>query len=554
MGKTKKDKDVLVDEEEAKRLYQIYLQVQSGDKNALDGLFKQIDSKQICRADEINKEYMLSHLENVLDAESVLDNEKNKQTEEWIDSAYSKVSFQFPCLNKLLYKKKKKFLSEAKNTGYENGKKKKSNNHSKFYEGKYDVSDFNELMYETVIEVFNTKTDENYCLTLDGKKNIKYPICDGASLFKNISYFTSRKINKRAKSSCLDIFDTGYYIEDAEMEISGFDKYAYKKFLHAGRSTSRLMIYSEYLEWLKRYDVHKLFKTTSNNIKAIIETIMNCEDTFIADVVGDVEIGLGMRFVKQKMLQKIIKSRHGINIEQENISKDLELIEQRLLDYLFYALNYGIDKAEKSEGVYKKESERFLFELDKKAYIKIFSKISFEIYDKSIEFINIGNFDSYFRIIEKYEDMVIDIVSLEKGKKKYDMVNYILGDDDLVDDGNGALLNIANTIIAYYQKKEEGYRKDKFKDYKLKGFTDWRNSYWEAELGNEVLNIQLFSSKDVKKPIRRSINKEKLMVYCGYMNFYFCDAEGKVCYSVPKERRIISRANKNHEFFMYNVG
>ena len=79
MGKTKKDKDVLVDEEEVKRLYQIYLQVQSGDKNALDGLFKQIDSKQICRADEINKEYMLSHLENVLDAESVLDNEKNKQ-------------------------------------------------------------------------------------------------------------------------------------------------------------------------------------------------------------------------------------------------------------------------------------------------------------------------------------------------------------------------------------------------------------------------------------------------------------------------------------------
>lgn len=44
------------------------------------------------------------------------------------------------------------------------------------------------------------------------------------------------------------------------------------------------------------------------------------------------------------------------------------------------------------------------------------------------------------------------------------------------------------------------------------------------------------------------------MVYCGFMNFYFCNVENKVCYRVPKDRRIISRANKNHEIFMYNVG
>ena len=43
------------------------------------------------------------------------------------------------------------------------------------------------------------------------------------------------------------------------------------------------------------------------------------------------------------------------------------------------------------------------------------------------------------------------------------------------------------------------------------------------------------------------------MVYCGYMNFYFCNTENKVCYYVPKDRRIIGRANKNHEIFMYNV-
>ena len=44
------------------------------------------------------------------------------------------------------------------------------------------------------------------------------------------------------------------------------------------------------------------------------------------------------------------------------------------------------------------------------------------------------------------------------------------------------------------------------------------------------------------------------MVYCGYMNFYFCDKERMIYYEVPKERRVISSANKNHEIFMYNVG
>ncbi len=30
--------------------------------------------------------------------------------------------------------------------------------------------------------------------------------------------------------------------------------------------------------------------------------------------------------------------------------------------------------------------------------------------------------------------------------------------------------------------------------------------------------------------------------------------EDKICYSLPKNRRIISRANRNHEFSMYDVG
>ena len=58
----------------------------------------------------------------------------------------------------------------------------------------------------------------------------------------------------------------------------------------------------------------------------------------------------------------------------------------------------------------------------------------------------------------------------------------------------------------------------------------------------------------MKKPIQHGINKEKIMAYCGYKNFYFCNVENKICLRVPKDRRIISRANKNHEIFMYNIG
>lgn len=175
------DKDILINDNEIEKLYQIYLRVQSGDKSALNELFKETNGKKICRADIVNKEYRMADMDNVLDSELVLDNDKNEKEEEWMYSVYSKVTFQFLCLNKMLYKKKKAFLSKAKNTGYKNS------GYNKFYDGEYDVSDFNELIYETVIEIFNSKTDEDNCLTLDGKKNVKIPICDGISLLKNIS-------------------------------------------------------------------------------------------------------------------------------------------------------------------------------------------------------------------------------------------------------------------------------------------------------------------------------------------------------------------------------
>lgn len=528
------------------------MRVQAGDKSAMDELFKSVEVKSICKADEIYKKDRMSNMDGVLDVELALEREKSKEEDEWTKSSNSTVAFQFPCLNKLLVAMKKDLLYGTKNTGYENGKKKRKRGHKKYYDGKYDVSDFNELMYEVITEIFNKKTDINNCLTLDGKKNKKYPICDAVSLLKNISYFTSRKINKRAKDSYLDVFDTGYYKEETDEIGSYFDQKALKEFLEldgweSEGDTLRLSIYSECLGWLKKYNIHKLFKANACDIHVILDTIMNNNDVFKVDKSGDKEIGFGMRFVTQKKLQKIIQSSLNMDIAQENLSNDLKIIEQRLLDHLLYSLNYRIDKASKSDGIFEKESERFLYELDEKKYIKVFSRSSYDIYEKSIKFLDSGDYKDYFKAIKKYEDMIIEIITLGE-RNNYDMAGVMLRDDiDLVDNKIEVLSNIANTIIPYYKNLEEEYRKNQLDNYKFKGFTDWRNKFWEAELEDEILKIRLRSSRSVKNPIRYSINRENLIVYCGCINFYFCDTKRKECYCVPKKRRVICRSDKNHE-------
>lgn len=95
---------------------------------------------------------------------------------------------------------------------------------------------------------------------------------------------------------------------------------------------------------------------------------------------------------------------------------------------------------------------------------------------------------------------------------------------------------------------------NKLEGYKANGIINWNCGFWETDIEDNTLKIKLWSSRNVKKPIQHSILKEKLVVYCGYMNFYFCNVEGKIYYGLPKSRRIISRANKNHEILMYNVG
>lgn len=526
------------------RLYQNYVRYQAGDKSALDEVFMEVGKNvgETMRIVELEEEYKLSHTENVLDAGLMQDEIEHKQKERKL-----KVVFAFPCLNRMVSKAKYEYSKNGKFTGYENGKKINSGGYKKFHSGKYDTLELEEVMQEIVIKLFQGR--------LSGS-NID--ITDGVAFLRNIKYYLSKEIGNYNEVLVCNIPETYIDTKDGE-ERSYFDQYSKLIWMQSENKMSRILPYSEYFEWMRRNDVRSLFKANASDIGAIIETIMNREDTFIRNRKGKADLEIGMRLATQKTLQEIIKCRHGINIEQENISKDLELIEQRLLDHLFYSLNYRIGKAAKSEGIYDKESERCLYELDKKAYVKMFNRAGYEIYEKSIRFIdgelNGSDFDHYFNAIKKYEGTVLSVVSKEKGKKKYDMVNLISDNDyDLVDDKTGALLNIAYAMISFYQKRENEYRRNHFGEYKMKGLKDWKNGVWEADLQNENLDIKLWSSKNIKKPIERSINKERLMVYCGYRNFYFCDVESIICYSLPKEKRIITRANKNHEIFMYDAG
>ncbi len=546
------------EDSEADRLYQIYERVQSGEQSALSELFKTAACRQISRSDEIHREYRLSHMDNVLDTELVLDSEKGRQEKEWLHSMDEKVIFQFSCLNKMLYKKKKYFLSLAKNTDCGKGKKAERGGCSKFYGGSYDISDLNGLMYETVIEIFSGKTDENNCLTLDGKRNVKTPIADGVSLLKNISYYTSRRINQRARGRYLDISDTDCFDRNGDRGFSYLDRYEYERFSEAKGGSRRLAMYAEILEWLRGNDACKLFKSNACGIKAIVEAIANCGDTFLPDRTGDIMEGFGMRFVTQKTLGEMIKERYHINIPQEKISRDMEAIEQRLLDHLLYSLNYRIGRAGKSAGIYEKESERFLYELNQKSYVEIFGRTARTLYDESVRFIH-GDTDDmkgkrFLRIVRKHRKRVTKIVSLEKGKKKYDMVNMISEqDNDLVEDKEEALLNIANKLTEHYQKEESDFQDSKLRRYRLYGFADWENGYWEVELSARALKIKLFSSEKVRKPIQHSVSREYLTVYRGCVNMFFCDGEKNLCYRFPRNRRVISRADRNHGILMYKV-
>lgn len=520
---------------DVERLYQNYIRYQSGDKTALDEVFIEVGKKvgETKRIVELEEEYKLSHTENVLDVELV-ENEieyrrKNRKL---------KVVFSFLCLNNMVRKAKYEYSKNGIFTGYENGKKMNFHGYKKFHSGKYDTFELEEEMQEIVIKLFQGK--------LSGSNT---DIVDGRTLLENIKYYLTIQIGKYNELLCKNVSETYVDAETGE-ELSRFDRYSETCWLQSKGRVSRLLLYADALKWLRKNNIHNLFNTTSFDIHAIIDATLKNEHVFEQGKNG------GLRLQKQKELRNIIHRTECRDIEEKNISSDLKLVEQRFIDHLLYSLDYYIGKAPENNGSYERESNRYLYKYETEAYSKIFSRERMTLYEICHAYIdNFIGVNECLVMLQKYEDIMFPILMGERGIKKYDMINLLTMNDDVVsEDFNIVLQNIVNTIMNKFDREEAEKIDCYFKQYEVerkefpKGY-----KYWEAELLKNEMKIKMWSGEDIKNPIRYKISRDCLLVFEGYQNYYFFDCGNKKCYTLIKDKRIISKSDEKHKIIFHKI-
>lgn len=552
-----------LNKKEIELVYDLFLRCQAGDKSVLNDLFK-MQNKQISRIDELIEERRIKSLDNVLNPEMdklirEYDNEDRN-----VDFKNENVIFGFDILNKMLSKIKREYSKSSMETGYENGVKKKHQNCKKYYPGEYDITELPEIMYEVIIAIFQAELDGNGCVTLNGKKN-KLPIIDGVSLLKNISYFCSIQANEEQSKRYKDISGTVDDREDgAQSEsLNLFDRQTLIEWEReeADRWSNqgeilRLLVYADVLEWLREHkdSIYSLFKKDSYEIQAIINTILSNEKVFINENDGC------LQFVKHKELQQLIYEQTGKTITLTNISTNIKLIEQRLIDYLLYSLNYRIGHINKEQIDNKTQriyADCELQELDKKRYFKLFGRESMFIYKICSLCSNGGNTKYFLKHIREHDDAVIPVLSLVKGRKKYDMINLIHGDLDVInnDISHEQIINdIVHTLLCNYKDAEVAKISELKKQYKITDrFSGGKSQMWETELQGNYLKINYWSSENIKRPVSYKIIRDNLLVYEGYDNFYLCDESEMLCYLMPKGKRVITKSDSRHNIFFEKI-
>lgn len=518
---------------DAEELYQEYLKYQNGDKSALDRVF--LEEKDRLR--ELANRYYSNlsgteYMDNVLDSEIIkaeIADEQKKHN--------SKIKFRFRCLNKILSNAKWAFDKNYIDTGYRNGVCLKCG-YKKFHKGKYDTSDIQELMIEIVIKKFQGKLTSNK------------PIINATTLLENIKYHLVREVGKANEILHKNIPESKKSVDcdGEETYHSYFDEFSEKRWMDSQRDIDRLLVYSDSLKWIIKNDIHKLFREDSDDIHAIIDGILRYNHMFKS------KNQEGLTKDPYKKLQEYIVCTTGRNISDNNISMDMRIVEQKLLNHLMYALNYEIDRAPGNSNISKNESKRLLKELDPKRYFKLFGRESMNIYEYCTEYLKAANYypyEDFLPKIKKYDDIVIPILEMEKGKKKYDMVNLLTYNMDMVEeDINTVSDNIAETLIVHYQKIEKDYICNFLAQYNIiDRFRTGKSRYWQANFNDKKkrLNLKFFSEADIKHPVSVKFKRKELLAYEGYKNFYLCNTESKCCYCVPKDNRVISKSKKEHK-------
>lgn len=522
----------------------------------LNYLFK-IQSREINSINELNEKHRIKNvLDNALNPEMEKLSREYEKADDMIDVKNEDVVFTFDILNKMLSKMKRIYSKNIKDTGYENGAKKKYQTYKKYYLGEYDITEIAEIMYEVIIAIFLGELDGNGCVTLNGKENKEIPIIDGVSLLKNISYFCCIQVNEGQYKRHKDISGTEDRKGSSRLEnISIYDGYSFEKWQdeeaekwNNQEEIFRLLIYADILEWLRKHkdSIMNLFKKDSKEIQAIINTILSNEKVFENEIDGC------LKLVKQKELQQLIYEQTGKRIVLTNISADLKLIEQRIIDHLLYSLNYKIGD-DKKDQTGCKINNGHLQELDKKRYLKLFGRESMFIYKICSLCLDDMNEEKFLEHIREHDDAVIPILSLAKGKRKYDMINLIQCNLDVIDDDTSygqIVIDIAQTLIHYYHKAEDAKIAELKKQYKFTDrFTSGKSQMWEADLLADCLRIRFWADENTKHSVSHKISKDNLLIYEGYDNFYFCDESEMVCFLVPKGKRVITKSDSLHNIF-----
>lgn len=547
-----------VNNDEIEMLYGLFKRCQAGDKSVLNCLFK-TQNRQISRVDELTEEYRVKRLED-----SALNPEMEKLNLEYDNEdrktgfKNENVIFAFDILNKMLFNMKKAYYKGSLETGYENGVEKEHRTYKKYHSGECDISELSEIMYEVIISIFLSEPDGNGCVTLNGKKN-EVPIIDGVSLLKNISYFCCIQINEGQSKRCYDVPGEEREGDSQSEDINRIDEYSFGKWQHEETERwnnhgeiLRLLVYADVLEWLRRNreSIKILFKSDSYEVQAIIDTILSNKNVFI-----DGENGY-LQLVKQKDLQQLIYEQTGKMLILTNISNDFKLIEKRLIDHLLYSLNYEIVDTKRNQRSSEIKNGD-LQALDPKRYFKLFDRERMFIYKICSTCHEGTNKDRFLDYIMEHADIVIPVLSLEKGRKKYDMVNMINGDLDVIDNNvayDQIVNDIVHTLISNFHDAEATKITELRKQYKVADrFVSGKSQMWEADIQDDYLKIRFWADENTKHPVRNKIEWNDLLIYEGYENYYICDKSKMLCYIMPKIKRVISKSDSKHNVFFEKI-
>lgn len=394
--------------------------------------------------------------------------------------------------------------------------------HRKLHEGEYDVSEISEIYYLMLTEIFNAPPDKNGCITVNGKEST-LPITDGVSLIKNISFFMDCFMNLYADITYQDVLCSFDEMEQENKKRLTVDeilcnevlKHTEQKWIEYQSTGKRKWEYHNILRtFYEDIDsVYGLFREDSTAIKAIIKTILECEETFIpSEESGKEKLesrGNDLCIVMYSELCKIIKKHTGETLWENNISTCFSTIERKILEYFFYI-----------PGKYHRLVDKNLI-------------------DVSVICTKYKDWKSFIRELRKYDDFLIDWK--KEHRDNCDEVNLINGKiEQLSRPPDKVAYELKKSIEKEFQKKESDEILKVCNEYRIiNKFRNGKMKFWDTYFNDidSKIKFRFYSTESVKHPVEITIGLDNVIIYEGFEKYYIFDTSLKNVYALPKAKR-----------------